>query len=77
MAQKGPVKQTPVDSTCLSIVRYDAQKQQLDLTFRNSGAVYRYFGVDNNTYGGLMEAESRGRYFVNNIRMSYHYQRIQ
>jgi hypothetical protein len=76
MAKKGPYKQTPVDSECMSVVGYNAQQQQLDITFRKSKAVYRYYGVDNRMYDRLMGADSRGRFFVNNIRMAYHYQRI-
>ena len=76
MAQKGPYKSTPVDSECMSVIGYDQKLKQLDIRFRKSGDVYRYFNFPNNEYDKLMAADSRGRYFVYNIRNDYHFQRL-
>jgi len=73
---KGPFKQTPVDSECMSVVGYNAQTQELDITFRRSRDVYRYYGVGKNIYDRLMGADSRGRFFVYNIRNDYLFRRL-
>ncbi len=58
----------PVNSTNLSAVGYDGEI--LRIQFR-SGGLYEYYGVPSFTYTGLMNAASKGRYFVSFIKNKY------
>jgi KTSC domain len=66
---------TPVDSTSLASVGYDAGRQTLEIEFR-SGALYRYLAVPAAVHRALMSAESKGRYFSQHIRDRYRFQRL-
>jgi len=65
----------PVSSSDLLSVRYNADDEELYITFHD-GSEYRYDGVDPFTYAGLMSASSKGRYFSENIRGAYPYERV-
>jgi len=67
---------TPVRSTNLAAVGYDAVGSVLYVRFRN-GSVYHFAGVPTATYTGLMSAASKGRYFNRNIRDRYSGGRIR
>ncbi len=64
-----------VDSTALRAVSYNADSQILEIEFQ-SGEVYRYFEVPAEVYWELIEAESRGRYFVQALRNNYPFVRL-
>jgi hypothetical protein len=61
------VRRVPVESTTLVSAGHDANSATLELQFR-SGAVYRYFGVPQRVFQDLLQAESKGVYFNQNIR---------
>ena len=65
----------PLESKLLAASAYDDGKRILYLRFR-SGEVYRYFEFPEEQYRELLDAESRGRYFLNNIRNRYRYERL-
>lgn len=67
---------TAVGSTCLRSVGYDEDLRDLDLEFRDSGAVYRYYEVAPGTHTRLIDAASKGRFFNRNIRNTYAYSRL-
>ena len=64
-----------LESTLLASARYDATRRQLDVHLR-SGDVYRYFGVSTKFYQELLSADSKGRYFNQNIRNRFSYQNL-
>lgn len=64
-----------VTSTNLKSVGYDPSLQMLEIEFQD-GSVYRYFGVPEEEHRGLLEAESKGRYFIYNIRDRYRYEKV-
>jgi len=64
-----------VDSSTLAAAGHHAQSAVLELQFRN-GAIYQYFLVPRRVYRDLLWASSKGRYFHQNIRGRYPYQRI-
>ncbi|MES1212105.1 MAG: KTSC domain-containing protein [Leifsonia sp.] len=64
------LRRTPVQSTVIAAVGYDAQTAVLEVEFR-SGDVYRYFAVPPSVHRGLIEADSPGAYF--NKHVSDHY----
>lgn len=70
------MKRTAVDSSNLASVGYEPVSQILEVEF-NSGTVYQYFDVPQSEYDDLMAADSHGRYFNQNIRDVYRYNRIR
>jgi hypothetical protein len=54
---------------------FDTGHQTLYLRFR-SGEVYCYFGFSHEQYQALLDAESRGRYFLSHIRNHFRYERL-
>ena len=59
-----------VESSAIRSVGYDDDLAILEIEF-TSGDVYRYHAVPPSVHRDLMDAESRGRYFVAHIRDVY------
>ncbi|GGD85945.1 KTSC domain-containing protein [Microbacterium murale] len=59
-----------VESSAIRSVGYDAGLATLEIEF-TSGDVYRYHAVPPSVHRALMDAESKGRYFVAHIRDVY------
>lgn len=70
------MQRTPVDSTTMRSVGYDAGSRILEIEFA-SGTVYQYLGVPEEKYERLLAAESKGRYFNSEIRDSYPYVQVR
>ena len=51
-----------VDSTTIASMGYDSRKRELEIEFRESGDVYRYFNVPATEYQAFLAAESKGTY---------------
>ncbi len=64
------MERTSVSSSNLSAIGYDPETQILEVEFLN-GSVYEYSGVPSSEYDGLMNADSKGKYFHANIRKIY------
>ncbi|MDQ2630840.1 MAG: KTSC domain-containing protein [Actinomycetota bacterium] len=58
----------PVESSSIESVGYE--KNVLEVRFRNGG-LYRYFDVPEQAVVSLMRAESKGRFFNQEIRGRY------
>ena len=67
---------TVLESKMLSAAAYDHSKQILYLRFRNTGDVYRYFGLSAADYQAFLRAESKGRFFRSHIRDPFRYERM-
>jgi hypothetical protein len=65
----------PLESKMFAAVAYAAERRILYLRFR-SGEVYRYFEFPEEQYRELLNAESRGRYFLSHIRNQFRYERL-
>lgn len=76
VAQQGGIKRQPVESSVLAAVGYDAQKRLLEIEFR-SGAIYRYFEVQEEIHRRLLAAESKGHFFGANIRDKFRSERVK
>jgi hypothetical protein len=61
------MQHTPVSSSNIESVGYDAGKQELEIKFKNGGT-YRYAGVDARKHAALMGAKSIGAHFHQHIR---------
>ena len=56
------MQRVPVDSTSIAALGYDPDGSILEIEFRQSGQVYRYFGVPASEYAAFLSAESKGSY---------------
>lgn len=61
-------------STAISDIAYNSALGRLTITF-NTGRRYDYFNVSAQRYQAFCNAESKGRYFNQNIRHAYAYMR--
>ena len=68
------MKRRRVTSSSLRSVGYDESAKILEIESQN-GRVYRYYDVPRDVYEELMNAESLGSYFVENIRDNFRYSR--
>jgi predicted nuclease of predicted toxin-antitoxin system len=70
IAGKNPTR-ILVDSSAISAISYDPKSQTLDVEFKSSGEIYRYFDVPNDEYQGLLTAASKGAYLNSEIKPKY------
>ncbi|WP_080741311.1 KTSC domain-containing protein [Aeromonas veronii] len=70
------MNRTPVRSSNLRSVGYDATSQILEVEFHNSG-IYQYSRVPESVYSGLMNASSHGGYFDAHVKKGgYPYKKV-
>jgi hypothetical protein len=69
------MKPVPVESTTLTTVAYDADRELLQLGFRDQ-AVYRYFDVPVDVHENLLRASSKVSYFNRFIRGRFAHARV-
>jgi len=62
-------------STSLQAATYQDQCAVLQLEFRG-GAVYRYFGIPQQTFGELLRAQSKGGCLNSRIRNRFAYAKV-
>jgi hypothetical protein len=61
-----------IQSSVMTFVKYDDDSGELDITF-TSGKTYRYLKVPAEVYDGLLDAESKGEFFNENIKDEFSY----
>ena len=67
-----------VDSSSIASIGYDAAGRELEIEFRGSGDLYRYFDVPEDEYAALLAADSRGTYFNQMFKeRNYRYRRYR
>jgi hypothetical protein len=59
-----------VESSAIRSVGYDPSLATLEIEF-TSGEIYRYHAVPPSRYRALLDAESKGHYFLEHIRDVY------
>ena len=69
------MERTPVTSTDIRTIGYEAESQTLEIEFNSSG-VYQYSGVPSGEYDGIMAADSKGKYFHANIKNRYSFVKL-
>jgi KTSC domain len=62
-----------VDSASIASIGYDPRRRELEVEFRDTGDVYRYFGVSAAEYSDLMAAESKGTYLNQEFKPRAHH----
>ena len=68
------MQRTPVTSSDITSIGYE--DNVLEIEFHSGGSVYQYFHVPEQEYNGLMNAQSHGKYFNQNIKNKYQYEKI-
>lgn len=68
------MQRTPVSSSNIRSVGYDASQAILEVEF-TSGDVYHYYGVPTYLYEQFMSSSSKGSFLSDHIRSSYRYQK--
>lgn len=56
------MKRVLVDSSCIASIGYEPLERELDLEFRASREIYRYFDVPPEEHTAFLSAESKGTY---------------
>ncbi|WP_186210862.1 KTSC domain-containing protein [Burkholderia gladioli] len=69
------MERTPVSSSNISSIGYDVENQILEIEF-HGGSVYSYSGVPPSEYEGVMNADSKGKYFHANIKNRYSFMKL-
>ncbi len=65
------IEMTSVKSSLLDKVGYDPETKTLVIQMNNSLDVYSYANVPQAVYNGLLEADSKGAYYVKKIKGRY------
>jgi hypothetical protein len=65
-----------LESSVIRSAEYDPETRTLDVMF-TTGRFYRYFGVPESEYGGLITASSAGAYFNTHIRDQYDFVELE
>jgi hypothetical protein len=64
-----------INSSMMTWAGYDDSTGELDITFIG-GKTYRYFEVPSEIYDGLLDAESQGVFFNENIKDVFRYSEV-
>lgn len=64
-----------VSSSNIAAIGYYPDSNTLEIEF-NDGSIYQYFGVSALVHQELMDAPSHGKYFAQNIKNDYEYQKV-
>jgi hypothetical protein len=71
------MRRLPIDSSVIVAMGYDPATEVLEIEFKTSGNVYRYFGVPASEYRAFLEASSKGTYLDQQFKKAgYRYERL-
>ncbi len=62
-----------VDSSNIEAIGYESDLQELHVRFLKGGETYVYYGVEEWVFQEMMQADSKGRYLIDNIKGQYDY----
>jgi len=67
-----------VSSTSIASLGYEPETRVLEIEFRDSGEVYRYFDVPPSEYQAFLQAPSKGTYLNRIFKIQgYQYERVR
>lgn len=69
------MERTPVSSSNIQAIGYDADSQTLEVEFK-TGPMYHYTGVPRSEYEAMMAADSKGTFLNTNIKGRYPFTRL-
>lgn len=61
------MKREAVESSNITSIGYDPDEQKLEVEF-HGGSIYQYFEVPETLYRYFIEAESKGKFFAQNVK---------
>lgn len=64
-----------VESSNLAEVGYNGEQKMLFVKF-TSGAIYGYTEVEREVFDQLLSADSKGKFFIANVKNSFNYERV-
>jgi KTSC domain len=67
---------TSLESSSLASIVYDPSDGTLEVAYRRTGHLYRYFGVSRAMYRALMDADSKGAFLNQVIKSNCEYTRV-
>jgi len=67
---------TPVSSSMIESVGYDADNRELHVQFVSTGEIYVYYNVEEWVYTEMISAGSVGSYFHANIKDAYEFGKL-
>jgi len=71
------MQRVPVDSSSIASIGYAPEQHVLELEFRESGEVYRYFDVPAEEHIAFLAADSKGAYLNLHFKpRQYRYHRV-
>lgn len=68
------MQRTSVKSSNIASIGYE--DSVLEIEFHSEKSVYQYFQVPEQKYNGIMDAQSHGKYFNENIKGIYNHKKI-
>ncbi len=72
------MRRIPVVSTSIAAIGYDAESRIIEIEFKESGEVYRYFDVPADEHQSLLRAPSKGSYLNQTFKpKGYSYERVR
>lgn len=66
----------PVASSNIASVGYDSNSETLEIEFLTGGTIYQYYNVPDVEYDRLINANSVGKYFSDNIKNTYAFEKM-
>jgi hypothetical protein len=66
----------PIESSVMTAIEYDEAAAELDITF-TGGKIYRYRNVPVEIYAGLLDADSKGRFFNETIKEAFAFAEVK
>lgn len=71
------MERTPVESSQIRSIGYDAEKLTLEIEFKGSSTLYRYFDVPPEKFKELLDTQlqSIGKYFGQHIRGKFKFEK--
>jgi hypothetical protein len=72
------MRRVSVASTSIAWIGYEVENRVLEIEFRESGEVYRYFDVPPSDYEAFLQAPSKGSYLNQTLKTNgYSYERVR
>lgn len=69
------MRRKPVESSVIASMGYDPERCELEIEYRATGDVYKYFDVTLEEYETFLAAESKGKY-LNKVFKSREYRYV-
>lgn len=64
-----------INSSAIAEIGYNLEKKELNVMF-NSGSKYVYKDVPEDTFKQFINSESKGQFFIENIKYNYSYEKL-